>query len=83
MENRRLACTQCHDARMTEYGRIVGETSGQGGGGTAGRGTTDIGASAADFVFNAVDRVAALPPEGLVLLAVIVLASLVVLKRAF
>jgi hypothetical protein len=74
---------------MFEYGRTVGETSGQGGGGAGGGapvgggGQGDLGAGAADFVTNAVDRIAALPPEGLLLLAIAILLGLVVLKRAF
>ena len=71
---------------MFEYGRGVGEVSGQGngagGGGTAG-GSSDMGAGAAEFVSNAVDRLAALPPEMLLLIGVLVLAGLFVLKRAF
>jgi hypothetical protein len=42
-----------------------------------------VGAAAADFVSGAVDRVAALPPEGLLLLALAILAGLFLLKRAF
>jgi hypothetical protein len=71
---------------MIEYGHGVGGATGQGGGGGAGGaggGPADIGAGAVDFVGDAVNRVAALPPEGLLLLAIIVLGGLIVLKRAF
>ena len=74
---------------MVEYGNAVGEVSGQGGGGSGGSGgavgggSSDMGATAADFVSNAVDRIAALPPEGMLLLAVAILAGLFVLRRAF
>ncbi len=67
---------------MVEYGQGIGQVSGQGGSGGQGGGG-DMGAAAADFVSSAVDRVAALPPEGLLLLALAILAGLFILKRAF
>ncbi len=67
---------------MVEYGQGIGQVSGQGGSGGQGGGG-DVGAAAADFVSGAVDRVAALPPEGLLLLALAILAGLFLLKRAF
>lgn len=69
--------------RMVEYGNGVGQVSGVGGGGGQPGGSGDVGAQAFELVTNTVDRIAALPPEMLVLLAVVILAGLVVLKRAF
>ena len=69
---------------MVEYGNAVDQGSkaaGQGSGG--GGGSTDVGAGAMSFVSDSVDQVAALPPEMLLLLAVVILAGLFVLKRAF
>jgi hypothetical protein len=75
---------------MVEYGNAVGQGSeiggGAGGGGgsiVGGGGPTDLGATVADFVSDSAHKIMALPPEGLLLLVVIVLAGLVVLKRAF
>ena len=84
-------CGACEDARMVEYGNAVGQVSEQGGGAgggsggsiVGGGGPADLGATVADFVSDSANRIMALPPEGLLLLVVIVLASLVVLKRAF
>lgn len=42
-----------------------------------------MGAAAVRWINDSIDTVAALPPEMLVLLAVVVLAGLVLLKRAF
>jgi hypothetical protein len=67
---------------MVEYGHGVGEVSGRVGGGQA-TGGGDLGAQAANFVSNAVNQFSALPPEGMFLVAVLVLAGLLVLKRAF
>jgi hypothetical protein len=75
---------------MVEYGHGVGQVSGQsgggggaGGGGFGSGGPTDLGASVTGFISESVDRVAALPPEMLLLLVVLVFAGLVVLRRAF
>jgi hypothetical protein len=74
---------------MVEYGHGVGQVSGQSGGGGGGGtglgngGPTDIGASVSGFISDSVDRIAALPPEMLLLLVVLVFAGLIVLKRAF
>jgi hypothetical protein len=71
---------------MVEYGHGVGQVSGQSGGGagTGGGGsTTDLGASVSGFISDSVDRIAALPPEMLLLLVVLIFAGLIVLKRAF
>jgi hypothetical protein len=65
---------------MVEYGHGVGEVGGRAGGG--GGSGTDVGAGLANMITDSVDRVAALPPETLVLLLVLVLAGLVILRRA-
>jgi hypothetical protein len=64
---------------MVEYGNTVGRGSGASGSGTGS--PVDVGADVTSFVSNAVDRVAALPPEALLLLAVVILGGLLVLKR--
>lgn len=68
---------------MVEYGHGVGQVSGAGGGGGQRGGSGDVGAQAVELVSDTVDRIAALPPEMLLVLAVVILAGLVVLKRAF
>jgi hypothetical protein len=74
---------------MVEYGHGVGQVSGQSGGGGGGGagfgggGPADIGASVSGFISDSVDRIAALPPEMLLLLVVLVFAGLIILKRAF
>lgn len=69
---------------MVEYGNATEQGSGQLGGGTSvNGGPGDMGAAAVRWVGDSVDTIAALPPETLLLLAVIVLAGLFVLKRAF
>jgi hypothetical protein len=78
-------CAGCDDAAMVEYGHGVSEVSGGagGGGGLGGGGPDDLGAAAVSGISNAVDKIAALPPEMLLLGAILVLVGLVVLKRAF
>lgn len=74
----------CEDGGMVEYGRTVGEGTEAAGGGSGGSGgVTDVGASAIGAAADAIDRVASLPPEMLLLLAVVVLVGFVVLRRAF
>jgi hypothetical protein len=79
----------CDDPHMIEYGNTVeqgsGAAGGAGGNGGAGinGGPDDMGAAAVNFVNDSVDKISALPPEMLVLLAVVVLAGLIFLKRAF
>lgn len=78
---------------MVEYGNGIGQVSGQagraggggavGGGGTVGGGPNDLGAAAADFVSDSVERLMALPPETLVLMLVVAVVGFVFLKRAF
>jgi hypothetical protein len=65
---------------MAEYGQGVGQGTGASGGGG---GSTDLTGSAAAFISDAVDQVAALPAEMLVLIVILVLAGLLVVKRAF
>ena len=69
---------------MVEYGNAVdqGSRAADGGGGVGGGGA-DLGAGAVNFVNDTVHQVQALPPEMLLLLAVVILAGLYVLKRAF
>ena len=66
---------------MVEYGNAVDQGS-QAAGGGVGDGGADLGAGAVNFVNDTVHQVRALPPEMLLLLAVVILASLYVLKRA-
>lgn len=72
---------------MVEYGhgieQVSGQSGGDGGGAGLGSGSGDIGASISGFVSDSVDRIAALPPEMLLLLAIVIFAGLVVLRRAF
>lgn len=76
--------TGCDDPRMVEYGNAIDQSTGQaGGGGLGGGGPRDLDSAAVDFVGDSIDKLAALPPEMLLLLAVLVLAGLYVLKRAF
>jgi hypothetical protein len=67
---------------MVEYGNAVDQGSKAAGQGS-GSGGTDVGAGAMNFVSHTVDQVAALPPGMLLLLAVVILAGLYFLKRAF
>ena len=64
-----------------ERGRsgLEGRRAGSG----VGSGGADLGAGAVNFVNDTVDQVAALPPGMLLLLAVVILAGLYFLKRAF
>jgi hypothetical protein len=66
---------------MVEYGHGVGQATGVAGG--AGGGSTDVGAQAAGLVTDLADQLAALPPEGLLLLVVVIFAGLIFLRRAF
>ena len=69
---------------MVEYGNAVDQGSkaaGQGSG--VGSGSADLGAGAVNFVNNTAHEVAALPPGLLLLLAVVILAGLYFLRRAF
>jgi hypothetical protein len=68
---------------MVEYGNAVDQGSRATGGGGVGGGGADLGAGAVNFVNDTVHQVQALPPEMLLLLAVVILAGLYVLKRAF
>jgi hypothetical protein len=68
---------------MAEYGEGVGRATGAGGavGGGAG-GSQDLGAGVTSFVHNAVHTLQVMPPEQLLLLAVVVLAGVVFLRKA-
>ena len=68
---------------MVEYGNAVDQGSrAAGGGGSVGGGGADLGAGAVNFVNDTVHQVQALPPEMLLLLAVVILTGLYVLRRA-
>ena len=70
---------------MVEYGNAVDQGSraaGGGGGSSVGGGGADLGAGAVNFVNDTVHNVRALPPEMLLLLAVVILGGLYFLKRA-
>jgi hypothetical protein len=70
---------------MVEYGNAVDQGSraaGGGGGSGVGGGGADLGAGAVNFVNDTVHNVQALPPEMLLLLAVVILGGLYFLKRA-
>jgi len=66
---------------MVEYGQGVGHATGVGG--QAAGGGQDLGSGAAAFVTNAVNTVASLPPEQLLVLLVAVFFGLILLRRAF
>lgn len=67
---------------MVEYGNGVGQVAG-GSGGKVGNGGGDLGGQFVNFVTDSVDRISALPPETLLLIAVVAIVGLVVLRRAF
>ena len=71
---------------MVEYGHGVGEgtsgVSGYGGGGGGAAGGGDWGAGLGRVAGDAVDTVAALPAEQLLLLVVAIVIGLFLLKRA-
>ena len=68
---------------MVDYGNGVGQVAGRAGGGQGGSGSMDAGASIGQFVTNAVHNVQALPPAGLLGLAVVIVLGLVFLRKAF
>ena len=68
---------------MIEYGHATEQGSGQLGGGGSLAGGGDMGGAAVRWINDSIDTVAALPPEMLLLLGIVVLAGLFVLKRAF
>ena len=74
--------TTWHDPVMVEYGNGVGQVAG-GSGGRVGGGGADWGGQIVHFVTDSVDKISALPPETLLLIAVVAIIGLVVLKRAF
>ena len=69
---------------MVEYGNGVSGVAGQVAGtpGAPGR-TIDLGAQASQFLTDSVQTLSALPPAGLLALAVAVFVGLLLLKRAF
>ncbi len=61
-----------------EYGRVVGESTGVGGG----RGTSgDVTGQVMDAISDAVDQVASLPPEVLIGATIAILIAVVLLRR--
>ena len=60
-----------------EYGRVVGESTGIGGGGGSG----DITGQVMDALENVVEEIASLPPPVLIALVAVVLIVLVFFKR--
>jgi hypothetical protein len=71
---------------MVEYGHGVGQSTGQtGGGGGAGGGgaNLDFDGAIGNMIGDAVNTVAALPPEMLLLGAVALFLGFVFFKRAF
>ena len=67
---------------MAEYGQTIGGGPASGAGGGGGRSVDVTGELTAAFG-DVVDRVASLPPEMLLVLAVAILGGLLVLRRAF
>jgi hypothetical protein len=61
-----------------EYGRIVGESTSVGG---RSGGSGDVTGQIMDAVSDAADQVAALPPEMLVVLAVVAVIGLMIFRR--
>jgi len=75
---------------MLEYGNTIEHGTGgarpgggSGGGSGFGGGPDDMGGAMVNWVSDSVDKVSALPPETLLLIAVVILAGLFFLKRAF
>jgi hypothetical protein len=68
--------SRCHYARM-EYGRVVGESTGIGGGGGSG----DITGQVMNALENVVDEVASLPPPVLIAIVAVALIGLIFFKR--
>jgi hypothetical protein len=62
-----------------EYGRIVGESTGVGGG--RGGGGCDVTGRVMDAVSDVVDQVASQPPEILIAIAMAAFTALVLLRR--
>jgi hypothetical protein len=75
---------EIEEQAMVEYGETVGEATGTGSGdgGSSGGGSFDVGSDIVTAATDVVDRVASLPPEVLLLAAVVFLAGLLVLRRA-
>jgi hypothetical protein len=67
---------------MVEYGNGVGQVAG-GSGGKLGGGGGDLGGQFVNFVTDSVHTISALPPETLLLIAIVAIVGLFVLKRAF
>lgn len=61
-----------------EYGRVIGESTGIGGGGG---GPGDITGQVLDALSDAVDQIASQPPEILIGIAIVALIGLVLIRR--
>lgn len=69
---------------MVEYGNGVSGVAGEVAGATGSPGRAiDLGAQASQFLTDSVQTLSALPPAGLLALAVAVFVGLVLLRRAF
>ena len=68
---------------MVEYGNGVGQVAGQAGGGHAGGGTVDVGASIGRFVSDSAHTLSTLPPATIIGAIVVVVVGLLILRRAF
>jgi hypothetical protein len=66
------------DAAMSEYGRIVGESSKVGGGGG---GSHDLASQVLATLSDAVDQVLAVPPEILLAVVAVIIVGWILLKR--
>ena len=63
---------------MGEYGRTVGQSTGTAGGGG---GSFDVGRELTGVLSDLADRIAALPPEVLLVIGLVVLGGLVMTLR--
>lgn len=65
---------------MVEYGNGVSQVAGQAGGGHAGGGAVDVGASISQFVS---DTISTAPPAALLAGLIVIIVGLMILRRAF
>jgi hypothetical protein len=68
---------------MVEYGNGVSQVAGQAGGGHAGSGAVDVGASISQFVTDSVHTISTAPPAALLAGLVVIIVGLMILRRAF
>jgi hypothetical protein len=67
---------------MVEYGNGVSQSTGVAGG-SSGGGSMDAGAAVGQFITNAVHTISTTPPTVLFVWIVVIVAGLIILKRAF